>query len=205
MKAEKSQCKIKLLQSEPGILTWLKIPFLLSSIPTLPALRLILQWSSAWNCCREKFLLCSFSAFLFLLCRSADTADIQFFHKLRTIYFSGFSPLILEGNNGLIRTINLSVVVTTCGSALSTPFVALLKRIAFLAVENIVAESVWDGIISSLSVFPICGYFFFALGAEKDWKMFKTMVNWKKSSSKQLSGNSAKELAYGHRKNDGSY
>jgi hypothetical protein len=27
-------------------------------------------------------------------------------------------------------------------SALSTPFVALLKRIAFLAVENIVAESV---------------------------------------------------------------
>lgn len=157
MKTEKSQCKIKLLQSEPGILTWLRIPFLLSSIPTL---RLILQWSSAWNCCREKFLLCSFSAFLFLLCRSADTADIQFFHKLRTIYFSGFSPLILEGNNGLIRTINLSVVVTTCGSALSTPFVALLKRIAFLAVENIVAESVWDGIISSLIVFPICGYFF---------------------------------------------
>ena len=122
MKTEQSQCKIELLQSEPGILTWLRIPLLLSSISTLPALRLILQWSSAWNCCREKFLLCSFSAFLFLLCRSADTADIQFFHKLRTIYFSGFSPLILEGNNGLIRTINLSVVVTTCGSALSTPW-----------------------------------------------------------------------------------
>ena len=47
--------------------------------------------------------------FVFLLSRSADTADSKFFYKLRNILFAGFTPLILKNSSDLALRFTASV------------------------------------------------------------------------------------------------
>ena len=91
---------------------------------------------------QEISILSFFPFFIFVLCRSADTANSQLLHKLGNILFAGFDPLILEDSGNLTRPIDLSAIVI---NALNPHFQLLSplsrKCVTFLISENMVIES----------------------------------------------------------------